>query len=395
MKILVLSTFPVTNASHGGQIRLLNILDMFRRTGATVRNAGVLGSTHYAETPGFLPFPGSSALLPYIDNPFLMEDWALGRLFATDDNFYAQLAAQIDFDPDIIHVELPWLFEFAQRFKRERRLTRTRLIYGSQNIEHELKYKILAQHFPLKNAKASTDLIEACELNALRKADAACCVSQNDLEWSRNYTKAPIILGQNGVGRAKASLREVAGAAHITRNRKYALFCASAHPPNITGFFDIFKKGLFCIAPNESLVIAGSAGDAILNDIRAKHVPRLSAGVINAGVVTDGCMRGLIYNAHCIVLPITQGGGTNLKTAEAIWSGAHVVATPTAMRGYEQFCDSAGITVTDEPLAFLQAVRRAMDQPRLQIPEDEAAVREAVLWEKTLVDYENFITNLA
>lgn len=394
MNILVLSTFPVTNAAHGGQIRLLNILDMLRRTGANVRNMGVLGSAHYADTPGFLDFPGTEALLPYIENPFLMEDWALGKLFATDDAFYERLAAEIDFKPDVIHVELPWLFEFAQRLKRERRLTQTKLIYGSENIEHELKYKILSQHFPLKIARASMALIEACELNALRKADATCCVSQNDLDWSRKYTKAPVILAQNGVARQKASLREIAEAAKVTSNHKFALFSASAHPPNITGFFDIFKKGLFCIAPNERLVIAGSAGDAIRNDARAKDVPRLAA-VTTAGVISDGVMRGLIYNSQCIVLPITQGGGTNLKTAEAIWSGAHVIATTTAMRGYEQFSGNEGITVTDEPLTFLQAVRHAMAQPRLQISEQEITAREAVLWEKTLLDYENFITNLA
>jgi hypothetical protein len=32
-------------------------------------------------------------------------------------------------------------------------------------------------------------------------------------------------------------------------------------------------------------------------------------------------LEGLLDGAQCIVLPLTQGGGTNLKTAEALWSG--------------------------------------------------------------------------
>ena len=96
--------------------------------------------------------------------------------------------------------------------------------------------------------------------------------------------------------------------------------------------------------------------------------------------MTQSCLEGLLDGAKTIVLPLTQGGGTNLKTAEALWSGKYVVATTVAMRGFESFIDANGVFVANDAPAFKQALRTAMSLPPLALSKEEIDSRRSVLW---------------
>ena len=63
-----------------------------------------------------------------------MEDWAIGRLFAESDEHFLQLNACIPFAPDVIHIEHPWLFNFARRYATAIAGRRPFLLYGSANV---------------------------------------------------------------------------------------------------------------------------------------------------------------------------------------------------------------------------------------------------------------------
>lgn len=384
MNILTLSTYPINIPQHGGQHRLFNIVRLLREAGHTLQSAGVLGSESYLQTPGFASYPGFSILSDFIENPFLMDDWAIGKLFANNDKYFMQLYDLIDIKPDIIHVEQPWLFEFALRYKQKNLAKNIKIVYGSANIEHDLKYNILKNYFPSAAAKDGAQKVLDCEVNALRKADGVCCVSENDLQWIKDKTYAPIVLAQNGVREIPLTLHSIKEANTITGNRKIALYCASAHPPNISGFFEIFGAGIGCLSPDERIIVVGSAGSSIANDARFQKTTGLQSSYISAGIVSDGCLQGLLNVAHVIVLPITYGGGTNLKTAEALWIGKHVIATPNAMRGFEVFASSKGVKVEKDPDKFRKAIRNAMHEMPLQLNETEKNARRVLLWEHTL-----------
>jgi len=206
------------------------------------------------------------------------------------------------------------------------------------------------------------------------------------LDWLRSVSKTPVVLAPNGVADRRAGIGDVQRSNAITHCKKFALYLASSHPPNIQGFYDIFGDGIGCLAPEERMVVAGGASAAIAADPRFSSVAGLSAKYVAAGEVSEAQVAGLLATAHVIILPITRGGGTNLKTAEALWSGRHVVGTRTAMRGFEDFCDADGVAVAGTPSEFQDAILEAMRKPALQLKSSERRDRARVLWDSTLTD---------
>lgn len=383
MKIVCLSTYPVSQPRHGGQQRLANIVQAYRDRGHDVRLAGVLGAAVYAPEAGFLPFPGEGRLSAYLDSPFLMEDWCIGRWAAGDDGGYAALAEQVGPAPDLLHVEQPWLFGFARRYALAQ-ARRPRVVYGSQNQEHRLKAEIVTRFLGDTRARAAAERVLTCEHEALAAADAVAAVSADDARWCASLATAPVVLAPNGVADRALDRRCLPEVNAWTGGRPFALYCASGHPPNITGFYDLFGVGLGCLAPGHRLVVAGGAGPSILAAPAAAGTPGLARQLVATGEVSEATLSALLHAAHAVVLPVTQGAGTNLKTAEALWSGHAVVATSKAMRGFEAYLDAPGVACHDDPPAFRAALRDAMQRDPLKLTPGERERRRAVLWTSCL-----------
>jgi hypothetical protein len=394
MKILTLSTYPIATPRHGGQHRLHNIVAAYRAAGHQTQSIGVLGSTNYQNEEGFVVYPSSDELARYISNPFLMDDWAIGQLAAKDNGFFATLRSRIHETPDLIHVEQPWLFEFAQRYAAEIPGKAVKLLYGSENVEHALKSQIVEGYLGKQHAERCAQLVLECELAAARGAHLVCATSASDADWLRLHVACEVIMAANGVRDRPTTDAGIIQANIITGHRKNVLYCASAHPPNIVGFFEAFERGVGFLAPDELFVVAGSAGPNIKTDTRFPRVPALMKHYVSVGEVSEECLQGLLNIAHTIVLPITQGGGTNLKTAEALWAGRHVVATPVAMRGFEHFAASNGVAVCEDFVAFRHAIRAAMAEAPLELTRDDRLLRRSLLWESTLSPLINSVSDL-
>ena len=392
MRILILSTYPTVNPAHGGQHRLSQIAKALEADGHSVEFRGVLGSESYPATPGYLRFPGSNALSRYLPNPRRMEYWAIGQYAADPTGGFKQLGKLCGDRYDAVFCEQPWLFAFAYRqFSQKRR--RPILIYGSQNVEHRLKYEIAESYLTQALAEKYSSLVEEAERFAATHSDLNVVVSDNDKQWITSISDAPTVLAANGVADRRAGIRDVQRSNSVATCRKFALYCASSHPPNIQGFYDIFGNGIGCLAPDERIVVAGGAGARIVADSKFNRVSGLSKKFVAAGEVTESELSGLLATAHVIILPITRGGGTNLKTAEALWAGRHIVGTTIAMRGFEDFCSARGLTVADDPSAFQKAILAAMASPALQLEAAERQERSRVLWASALKDLAGALRN--
>ena len=384
MHITILSTYPTAVPRHGGQHRVANMISMLGAAGHDVHSIGVLGSDAYPASDGFIPFPGYDVLRRYIENPFLMEDWAIGRWAAQDPAAYRSLSRLIDKKTDAIFCEHPWLFAFAKRFRSESKRSRIRLVYESHNIESELKRQIIEAYYGPSYAAECQALVLEAEMDAISCSDLISSVSESDAAWMKPHASVPIVVAPNGVSPNRASIQDIVKGNPIVGHRKFALYVASGHPPNVFGFYDVFGEGVGCFAPDDRLVVAGAAGQSIRNDEKFAGVAGLGRSFIDAGMVSDFQLRCLLQTAHCIILPMTSGGGTNLKTAEALWSGRPVIATTLAMRGFEKYQEAPGVHVCCEKRDFLTALRKCMAAPRFEIDKEERDSRRSLLWSETL-----------
>lgn len=382
MRILFLSTYPITQPIHGGQHRAANICAALRQAGHDVEARGVLGAATYPAVPGYVRFPGYEALRRYVADPTLLEDWAIGAFMADPAGGFPVLAELCGGGYDVIFCEQPWLFAFAHRLAAQHD-TPPKLIYGSQNIEASLKRDLMKRYAPASAAEGET-LVRNAETFAISHADLIIAVSVHDQATLSEQASAPVVVAENGVTDQRASLADVEVSNAITEARRTALYCASGHPPNILGFFDMFGGGVGCFAPSERLVVAGDAGPLIVGNEQYPRASGLASKLIAPGRVSEAQLRGLLVTAHVIILPVSGGAGTNLKTAEALWAGRHVVATSTALRGFERFLNEPGITVRDHAPSFLAAIREAMARPPLQLTAAERRNRVSVLWSSTL-----------
>lgn len=365
-----------------------NIVDIYRSAGFETCVAGVLSSEQYEPEDGFVSCPNRRALSSVIADPYLMEDYSIGKLFHENEHFYGCLLKCIRHNFDVIHVEQPWLISFAKKMLIERGSS-AKLIYGSQNIEWSLKKSIIRPYFDYNTVEKYANLILQTELDAVSKSDAVVAVSEEDRIWLKSLTSKTVVLAPNGVSSWNSTLSAKANAKKITGIHTYALFCGSMHMPNINGFFKIFGDGFGSLKSDERLVVAGGAGLAIRNDIRLANSSKLSEKIVITGVVDQSILHGLIDNSKCIVLPITQGGGTNLKTAEALWSGKNIITTTKAMRGFEFFASRSNVYIADTSASFKKALRVAMNEPLHEASELEKENLNLLLWPnmlKSLID---------
>jgi glycosyltransferase involved in cell wall biosynthesis len=233
--------------------------------------------------------------------------------------------------------------------------------------------------------------VKESELYSIKNADYILAVTQYDQHWISQHTNKPVLLAPNGV---RGSDDATSGDLLVPKEIKYALFAASAYLPNLTGFYEIFKNGIGCIAPDQRLVIVGSCCRHFQHDPMFSNITNLKERSMFLGVIDDDALRLVIKNAHTIILPILTGGGSNLKTAEAIQAGCYVVSTSKAMHGFEQFKKSCGIFITDDPSQFQRDVRKSLSLKKLQLDENEKAARSILLWTNSLHELETIVSSI-
>jgi len=362
MNILTLSCYNPSSRSHGGEIRLSEIIRFFQSEGHHVISGGLLSSETYAENHYFLKRPDNSYLSRYVENPFLMEDYAVGMEAFHNESVSQELLQRLDVKPDALFVEQPWMFGLATRL-RDRLHKTLPIIYGSQNIESKLKRTILQTYFSDQYAELCSELIAQMESEAIQNCDGYVAVTEQDLNWIRSQRPGSneiSVLAPNAGNIPVMHPEAIEASTEITKHKKYALFVASGHPPNIKGFFDMMGGHCGSFSGDQLLVLAGSVGEGVYHDPKYNEIQTLHKHITLAGVISSTILQNLIFCSHQILLPITQGEGSNLKTAEALLSGKPIVATSLSFRGYEQFQHLPHVTIADSPINFKAAISKNM-----------------------------------
>lgn len=389
MKILQLSTYPCDVPRGGGEIRVAQIGQYLRNLGHEVACAGVLGSPSYPKTPHFVPYP-KDAMDRLCNSNWYSIDYYLGKYVTEDEGIFREVLRQIPFIPNLILAEGPFFYPLAEKLAGHWGKN-IKTIYSSHNIEYNLRDQLLQ-----KLGISDPDFIQgikSLEEYVCSRADSVWAVSEGDAQWQRAAGAKRVYVCPNGVENRK--ITEIGEQQFLEAElpEKYVLFCASGHLPNQTGFCRVFKEGIGCIPPDCKLVVVGSVCDPFSRDGRITGITKFSDRVKLLGVVDAELLASLLKHAHVIILPIFEGGGTNLKTAEAIWTGCHIVSTSVAMRGFDQFRGLCNLHIEDESSRFQQVIRHCLESEKFDSSNKNDG-RELVLWEHCLSGIKDSLLNL-
>ncbi|RYD16205.1 MAG: glycosyltransferase [Lysobacteraceae bacterium] len=406
MRVLQLVTYPLKSPRHGGQLRCAAIRERYRELGLEVETVAVLHGNDYRpdeherhdivlspDHPGFDPaFPR-------------MTDLQRGRVLAGDARAFAAFRDLVErLRPDLVQLEQPWLYPAVRRWFDERRLDaarRPRLVYSSQNIEWKLKRdEMPAAHAADTAYLREVAAVEALERELVRAADLVIACTDEELAELRAMAGEPVhasewVTARNAIAPFAPDPARIAAMRQRLGLERYALFVGSAHPPNVDGFWNMLAPSLAFLRPDEKIVVAGGVGHMLRqHPVYAAwsgiNEPRLAV----LGEVERDDLVALLGGAATILLPITTGGGSNLKTAEAIYSGRPVLATPHALRGYGDASRWPTLTLADTADSFRLRLRESLDGPERVPPADHARIRIEVTWARALAPLADAVLRL-
>ncbi|MDR7927329.1 hypothetical protein RIE95_10110 [Acidithiobacillus thiooxidans] len=392
VKLLQLSTYPIVNPNHGGQIRSHAIKKQLIDIGFTVFNCSVSESGHefYSEDDLIIKQEDIDSV---VNVPFC-GDLATSELCISG-LYYEFLKNKIDsIIPEVIVLEQPWLWPAVKKYLTDNgnKVSHVKVVYSSQNIEYKTKKSILSDH-----GISSEDVISRIyelERDLCENCFFSIAVSKYDAELLNAMGSFKTIVAANGVHKRIIQRECDFIFSKALLGRRYALFVGSAYPPNAVGFWKMVNHSLSFLKNDEFIAVAGGISDIILpygeidSGVRFQHNKNKT---ICYGKVSEQFLLMLIGCASAILLPIVSGGGSNLKTAEAIASGKPVVATKTACRGYElnkiqsltnfTVCDDGDVNLFKSSISYYLS----RNNDNVSFSDEENLFRESVLWEKTLL----------
>lgn len=387
-RVLGLGTFPAIKPVHGGQRRVAAFRTFYERIGVEYVYACIYDSNHYAAP---LVGPHDIPLIAHRSDEgpvALIGDLLSGRQGATHEaSFHHFLNVVARLKPDALQLEHPFMWPLVRRLRETLSVKRLPLIYSSHNVEAPLKDAILlSAGVPSDVRRPIHDSIEQMEAEICREAALVACVSTAERNHYLRYCSFEnLIVVPNGVDRPPEVIQESAQCRKIFQDRPFVFMVGSAYPPNVEGACRyVFKDGAFMVPPIKSIAVCGGMCDGIL--IHASYQRFLTANswrVHFFSEIEDPELWAVKSACHVVALPIDTGGGSNLKTAEALALSKWVVATPMAMRGYEAFIGAEGLIVVNDARSFRTAVAQALRSPPLAISDQSRRARESLYWDRS------------
>ncbi|WP_181183676.1 glycosyltransferase [Mesorhizobium sp. CU3] len=388
MKYVSLGTFGIANPVHGGQLRANAIHRVLRERGWETRHIVVSpnrGASKDVE-PGDLFVEMPRRFRKKMTRRKWRSDVATAEFVAASRFHRREIAKFLDdFRPDVIALEQCWLWPAVREYRAicapEARFS---VVYCSNNVEQEL----LAQEARMPGAEADPwNARRAAEIESdlAAKADLVVAVSEQDAAYFRKLNPS-VVVAANGIWPRATPVGLEHWASRLAGLRT-ALFVASGHPPNANGFLEMIAPDLGFLSPAERIVVVGGVAGQIEGDPRfLRNADVNNARIDLLGVQEAGTLSALIELADVVILPILEGGGTNIKTAEALYNRKQIVATPFAFRGYEHFKHWRSVRLADNPVDFQQLLVQVLRSERRDPLSADAAQLKGLLWTATLQD---------
>ena len=359
-RVLFLSTYPFEIPRHGGPIRCRALVDQYEKKGYSCIPFIIREEDQYrseSRSCHEVIYPEASKYRMYKRYWVpAVTDYTSGIFALENSRVYHAIKRRINAPIDVIHIEQPWLFKFAEKLTNDfPEMSQSKLVYGSQNIEHKLKDEILNAFKVEKNIINEVNLdIQELELYAAKRADIVLAVSATDQKFLEEETHRKVILAPNAACQRSININVIQSWKQKLPE-KFFIFIAGAHIPNFIGFSSILA-GFNDILPTETkIVVVGS----IVSSLNKFDSDKL----IKIGIVSNEDLSAILSLAHAVLIPITLGGGTNLKTAEALLSGKYVISTRIGFRGYDQYANAEGVYLSENAKDFQLNMKQVWYQP--------------------------------
>jgi len=327
-----------------------------------------------------------------IDGRPYLADVICGRAIQSDPAVRRHVTTVLtEFKPEVVVIEQVYPYLGFRALVQDLRVA-PRLVFSSQNVEHEMKADMYrAFGVPPEVSDGIRSEIRESEAQLARESALVIVVSEQDRETFQALGAVQTVLAPNGTRRLRttpAALERHRRFLHdADLNRTFA-FVSSAHQPNWQGFIDMIGTRMGFLEFGTGILLCGSVCDLATAMVAPTEVETVTfwQRVWSMGQLDDDDLAAVLLSADASILPITFGGGSNLKTAEALASGIPIVATSFAFRGYEEYLDFPGVWVADSPEGFrtgMLAALRTEPKPRSQT---QAGMIEQLQWDHRLRD---------
>jgi hypothetical protein len=236
---------------------------------------------------------------------------------------------------------------------------RLQIVYISHNVESEIKYLIgNLEKWPRAASADYVSKVTQSEDKMIQIANTTFCCSEEDRMKLINRGSSKCFVIPNGGQLHPAKSMTAIELQKFLGCDKFVLFVASGHPPNFYGFLSGIGEDFGFLKDGQRLVVVGSAGKYLEAQILKSQFKEtfLKRGSI-LHFAEEKLLGSLYANAHATILPIFEGGGTNIKTAEAFLNSNFVITTEFALRGFDTrlYAESAYQIVSDKR-SFKEAI---------------------------------------
>jgi hypothetical protein len=391
MKILQLTTFNVEQPNHGGKLRSHHIRKSLRQR-FEVETLSFEWGDH--EDLASLHVELDKNTWPQLGLDGLTIDWGICTYLTEKYESYQRICELISkYAPEMLLIEQPFLWPLIEKLVDDHVISPDMpIIYSSHNIEVTMKQKFYYEAYPAELAERFTHFVDTIEQNTIKKSIGTIAVSNNDVAYINKIDpNKPARVYLNG--HTKPTLRPESPKekwAELFANREQNwVFVGSWHPPNINGLRDfVAAMSKYQAIEKIAVWVLGAVGNGLqtLPEFDAKEYPWLH---IMGPVSADDIETSILLSSG-VLLPIWEGGGSNLKTAQALLSGKCIVGATFSFRGFEHCIQEPGVHLADNADNLAKLVLEIKPAPIYERSEAVAQLE----WEAVLKNLPDFIEQL-
>ena len=386
-RILQITTYDIEVPDHGGKLRSHHIRKALRAE-YDVQTLSIEWGDNECLL-GLAVTLDNARLTEFKLNGWLVDLGLLTYLDATPILFAQICDAVHKFNPDIILVEQPYPWPLVEKLLANGTLRAgTRTIYSSHNVEIDMKRKSYADLFTPEEAEIHSDTVMQIEQNAILECAAMLCTTELDYAFAGKLrAEVPRQVFCNGHSHATHNFEALAKwQDNFTSAALNFAFVGSAHPPNINGIWDLLQAlPKSFLAKNTNIWILGGVGPALI-DMKAFD-PNEYPFVQITGRVDAEDIDAALALSDGVLLPIWEGSGSNLKTAQALLTDRPVIASKFSFRGFENYLSTPGVLISESTSGLANLLANATPAS----PIERSDCVESLTWEKTLEDLAQFV----